>query len=121
MADTVVRKYRRYSDAEKRAIVAECAEPGASVSRVARRHDVNANQVHQWRRRLRDEVALEVVSWRPVSADATLSRGVSPAPITPAPLGSGTLELVLASGHRLQVVGAVDATLLDRCLRRLLA
>ena len=31
--------------------------PGASVSRVARRYDVNANQVFAWRRRYRDGAA----------------------------------------------------------------
>lgn len=35
---------------EKRRIVEETFAPGASVSIVARRHDVNANQVFKWRR-----------------------------------------------------------------------
>jgi len=33
-------------------IVAETEEAGASISVVARRHDVNANQVFKWRREL---------------------------------------------------------------------
>jgi transposase len=45
-------KRRSWSDALKRQIVAESEEPGASVSVVARRHDVNANQVFKWRREL---------------------------------------------------------------------
>jgi transposase-like protein len=46
--------------AEKRRIVAETLVPGASVSVVARRHEVNANQVLEWRRELAaaDPVAL---------------------------------------------------------------
>jgi len=47
-----VGKRRRWSEALKRQIVAESKEPGASVSVVARRHDVNANQVFTWRREL---------------------------------------------------------------------
>src|SRR5689334_13088487 len=43
---------RRWPDALKRQIVAETLEPGSSVSIVARRHDVNANQLFQWRRRM---------------------------------------------------------------------
>ena len=43
---------RRWSEALKRRIVAETQEPGSSVSIVARRHDVNANQLFQWRREL---------------------------------------------------------------------
>ena len=43
-------KRRQWTRAMKRRIVAETLEPGASVSIVARRHDVNANQVFKWRR-----------------------------------------------------------------------
>jgi transposase len=37
--------------------VAASLMPGASVARVARRYDVNANQVFAWRRRYRDGAA----------------------------------------------------------------
>lgn len=47
------RKLRRRSAAEKRRIVEETLEPGASVAMVARRYDVNANQVFMWRRQYR--------------------------------------------------------------------
>ncbi|MCP3708862.1 transposase, partial [Paraburkholderia sp. CNPSo 3274] len=40
---------RRRSVEEKLAIVRETFEPGATVSGVARRHQVNANQVFAWR------------------------------------------------------------------------
>ena len=39
--------------AEKRRIVEETLEPGASVAKVARAHGVNANQVFAWRRQYR--------------------------------------------------------------------
>ena len=45
---------RRWSEARKRRIVAESCQPGVSVSVVARRHDVNANQVFGWRRQYRE-------------------------------------------------------------------
>jgi transposase-like protein len=41
---------RRRTIAEKRRVVEETMEPGASVARVARAHEVNANQVFHWRR-----------------------------------------------------------------------
>ena len=44
------RRRRRWSEEQKRQIVAETLEPGSSVSIVARRHDVNANQLFLWRR-----------------------------------------------------------------------
>ncbi len=39
--------------AEKRRIVEETLQPGASVAKVARAHGVNANQVFAWRRQYR--------------------------------------------------------------------
>jgi len=50
-------KRRQWSKAAKRRIVAETLEPGSSVSIVARRHDVNANQVFKWRREIAPEQA----------------------------------------------------------------
>ncbi|MCW5611700.1 MAG: transposase [Rubrivivax sp.] len=50
--DDAKRETRRKHDAElKRQVLAECAEPGASVARVALSHGLNANLVHKWRRR----------------------------------------------------------------------
>jgi transposase len=45
------RTNKRWPDALKREIVAASLAPGSSVSIVARRYDVNANQVFIWRRR----------------------------------------------------------------------
>ena len=63
---------RRWSEAQKRQIVAESHEPGVSVSIVARRYNVNANQVFKWRRLYR-ELARDVGPGRflPVVVDAT--------------------------------------------------
>ncbi|RQR49235.1 transposase [Burkholderia sp. Bp9126] len=49
---------RRWSMAEKLAIVRESFEPGESVSRVAARYDVSPNQLSGWRKRYRDQVLL---------------------------------------------------------------
>ncbi|AOJ97948.1 transposase [Burkholderia vietnamiensis] len=45
---------RRRSVEERLAIVRETFEPGATVSGVARRHQVNANQVFAWRKLYQD-------------------------------------------------------------------
>jgi transposase-like protein len=47
-------KKRRRSVEERRKIVDATLQPGALVSRVARRHDVNANQVFHWRKLYRE-------------------------------------------------------------------
>jgi transposase len=44
---------RRWSDEEKRAVVAAAFAPGAIVTQVARRADVCASQLYRWRQELR--------------------------------------------------------------------
>jgi transposase len=41
---------RRHSKEVKEQVLAECAQPGASVAGVALAHGINANVVHKWRR-----------------------------------------------------------------------
>ena len=48
------KKQRRRTIRERRNIVEETLVPGASVARVARRHEVNANQVFYWRKLYRE-------------------------------------------------------------------
>src|ERR1039457_6487368 len=45
---------RRYSPAFKRKVVKESLVSGASVSVVARRHDINSNIVFRWRKEFRE-------------------------------------------------------------------
>lgn len=45
---------RRCTPQEMIAIVQETFQPGSSVSLVARRHNVNANQVFKWRKQYQD-------------------------------------------------------------------
>ena len=47
---------RRWSAAEKAAIVAESLRPGAVASTVALRHGLHRNQLYTWRRELRSAV-----------------------------------------------------------------
>ena len=60
-------KRRQYSEALKRQIVAETLEPGSSVSIVARRHDVNSNQLFRWRRELLPKAVVESGAMVPVA------------------------------------------------------
>src|SRR5947209_13151369 len=59
-------KRRQYSEASKRQMVAETQLPGASVSTVARRHDVNSNQLFRWRRQLLPKAVVESGTMVPV-------------------------------------------------------
>ena len=49
--DGVLSTRRRHSAELKNRVLAACAEPGASVARIAMAHGLNANLVHKWRRR----------------------------------------------------------------------
>ena len=113
-----VRKRRR-TIKERRDIVEETLVPGASVARVARRHDVNANQVFYWRKLYREGrlglglgtplLPVKVEAERPTGAvngnDPTLS--------------SGTMEIKLSRGT-LRIAGSVDAVALRTAIECLL-
>jgi transposase len=54
---TGIERRRRWSEEQKRALVAESFAPGAVVSAVARRADVSAGQIYRWRQEVRAAVA----------------------------------------------------------------
>ena len=101
------RRHRAWPESLKREIVAATLLPGASVSRVARRYDVNANQVFAWRRRYRD-VASEPAELRllPVTVRPDHSEGRAPA------RASEVIEIALAGGYRVRVGEGVQASTL---------
>jgi transposase-like protein len=101
------RRHRAWPESLKREIVAATLLPGASVSRVARRYDVNANQVFAWRRRYRDGAA-EPAELRllPVAVTPDHPEGITPAH------ASEVIEIVLAGGYRLRVGEGVQAATL---------
>ena len=104
------RSRRNWSEAYKRQGVAETLEPGASVSMVARRHDVNANQLFKWRREL-----------LPQETGAAIETGqMVPVTIQPEPEPerrsrrrrterAGFIEIELGSGARVVVRGEVPS------------
>jgi transposase len=104
---------RRRSVEEKRRIVEETLEAGASVARVARRHAVNANQVFYWRKKYREgrlgknqsskllPVTLSDISW---SKSGRAGCASSPSAV-------GSMVIKLAKGT-LRVAGNVDVVVL---------
>jgi transposase len=101
------RRHRAWPEALKREIVAATLLPGSSVSRVARRYDVNANQVFAWRRRYRDGVA-EPTELRLLPVTVTPDQ---PGGAAPAHAGE-VIEIALAGGYRVRVGEGVQASTL---------
>jgi len=118
---------RRRSVAEKRRIVEETLEPGASVARVARAHGVNANQVFHWRRQYRQgllgEGNAETAKLLPVHVTgATVSKANRTGrrqTAHGATDAAGAIHVEFPKGH-LRITGRVDAEALRTVLEQLL-
>jgi transposase len=54
-----IKSRRRWTESEKQAIVLECSESGASVSAVAKKHQIPTNKLFAWRKQL-ETCALKV-------------------------------------------------------------
>src|ERR671921_749416 len=100
---------RRWPEALKRQIVAETLEPGLSGSIVARRHDVNANQLFQWRRQLLAKSPASGGALLPVEIVPEQDRGRSAA-------NGGSIEIEFGNGARLRVRGTVAPEMLRRVI-----
>ena len=64
---------RRHSAQLKAQALAECAEPGASVAKVAMSHALNANIVHGWRKLARERAGTGVLAPSRVAVAAKLA------------------------------------------------
>ena len=114
------RRRRLYSDEEKRQLVAESFEPGASVSGIAQRQGMNANLLFTWRRQMRPapsgEPAMELIPIEIVgSADDSPAATVAPA------ARRGAIEITLVGGARVHVDAHVNEAALKRVLSALKA
>ena len=108
------KKQRRRTIKERRDIVEETLVPGASVARVARRNDVNANQVFYWRKLYREgrlgiSIATPLLPVRVKTERPMKTKDDS------AMLSSGTMEIKLLRGT-LRIAGSVDVTALRAVL-----
>jgi transposase len=113
---------RRWSVEEKRRIVAESHEPGASVTAVAARHDVYPSLVFNWRRQFRDGRLPSAGSsgFVPVRLTGAEARPERP----PAAVASGDgaamgIEIALPDGIRLYISHAAQLPLLRGVLAAL--
>jgi transposase len=109
------RRNRSWPEALKREIVAASLAPGSSVSVVARRYDVNANQVFGWRRRYRDGLPARVDATFPQLVPVMIT-AEQPRDDAPALSVVDTIEIELAGKYRVRVGSGVDGKALRRVL-----
>ena len=109
------RRRRSWTRDEKRRIVDESLQEGASIAEVARRHELNANLLFTWRRQMgvgstERKDPIEIV---PV----TIARGL--AAEEHCPDAAGQMEIVLSEGDRIVVWADVETAALTRVLKAL--
>ena len=109
------RRRRSWTRDEKRRIVEESLQDGASIAEVARRHELNANLLFTWRRKMGVEASVrkDPMPILPV----TIARGL--ATERDCPGAAGQMEIVLAEGGRIIVWADVETAALTRVLKAL--
>ena len=100
---------RRWSEDQKRTIVAEAFAPGALVCEVARRRDVVPGQIYRWRRDLRSAAAgfAEVV--------------VASGPDERTVAGPAALEIELGRNVRVRIAATAPKELASAVIKALVA
>lgn len=87
MQDSKKISRRRHGAELKARVLAECAQPGASVAHVAMSHGINANVVHKWRRQIGGPPRVA-----PVAAFV-------PVALAPAPAAAPEIRIEVRHGH----------------------
>jgi transposase len=118
---------RRWTQDEKRRIVAESLSVPRNVSATARRYGLSSGQLFTWCRQAREDRLIEaedgagfvraIVTPEEASSDTAMrvERGRSPDTTTKCG-GPGRMVIVLVDGRRVMVDSGVDAAALGRVL-----
>jgi transposase len=108
------RRRRTWPEALKREVVAASFEPGASVSLVARRYDLNTNQLFSWRRRYRNGSQGVSGAAGPELLPVTVTDECAGEPIASPSAGGDKVEIELPNGYRVRVAPSIDVKALRR-------
>jgi transposase len=108
------RRHRSWPEALKREIVEASFAAGSSVSVIARRYDVNANQVFGWRKLYRDGTPAAAESG-PALVPVTVTAAPS-GEASPAARAADTIEIELDGRYRIRVGSGIDGKALRRVL-----
>jgi transposase len=114
---------RRWSEEDKRRLVAETFGPGGTVHGVARRSGVSPSQLFAWRKLYR--AGPEIERTVPALPSVPGFAAVEIAPATPPTVAdvvsapSGLIEIEVAGGERVRISGAPDPAVVAAALRAL--
>jgi transposase len=101
-----VERRRRWSDEQKRAIVAAAFAPGAVVADVARRADINSGQIYRWRRDLQAEPS--------GFSEVVVSSGAGPSDRS-----ASMIDVALSDGSRVQIAAVTPPELATAVIKAL--
>jgi transposase len=122
------RTKRLWTDEEKRSICFQTTAAGVSVAQVARRYAMNANMIFKWLRDPRyapdPNVAEDLEGDAPCFLPVEIvdrPRNDEPASISDSVSVQNAIEIDIAGGHRLRIIGGYDPEALARLIRGLSA
>jgi transposase len=110
---------RRWSEAEKLAIIGEALQPGVNVSAVARRHGIKPSLLFRWRKLAQKEaIPGSSPAFLPVSLAAPAKSGETGCDrrTSEATAAGGSIEIELLNGRRVRVGPGADLGTLKRIL-----
>jgi len=128
MAGKKGQKKRFWSGQEKVWICLQTCAPGVSVAQVARRYAMNTNLIHKWLRNPKFAPDLKAVEEQTAPEPCFLPVEIVDRPVAeePAPTlaanatsGHSVIEIDIAGGHHLRIVGSYDPEALARLIRGL--
>ena len=111
---------RRWSEDEKRALVAETLVEGQTVHGVARRHNISRSMLFTWRKQYCEGLSRTAPAPTPISFTPVAVAGPEPAtPPNPSapPAAMPLIELEFGSGSRLRISGAADPDLVAAVMK----
>ena len=129
-ASEIITRRRRWSAAEKAALLAEVEAAGGKVAVVARRHGMSESVLYNWRSACKAGAAVaaaNAVEFMQLGVLGGIGREVPAIPPAPAPQrsqpawatdgGAGAIAIALPNGARICVDAFVNETALSRVLR----
>lgn len=93
------RRRRNHTEEFKRAMIAACCEPGASVAGIALANEVNANQVRRWMRERGIEPPSRRLPVRSISSESGIEPAFVPVPIPPIAAGVPDIRIEVRRGN----------------------